>query len=124
MQLIPNNQRLKVAFMKTYINEEISANKIVDVPITEYDKNTHRFFNDLLIMNTSATLIHLIPDHDDTKLIPVPSGFTIGLSFTDDNLRFSSLQIEEQSGNVVEAGTVRTVVMKKVYEPIKAGEDY
>lgn len=100
-------------YFKRFTNSSISANgiEVVNIPDEAVDK--HKYFNDLFIINNSGAVIELYLDQDQDKAIPVPSKFAVGLTFKDDNVKYSRLTIAEISGNAINAGEVRIVVSKK-----------
>lgn len=107
---------VKIKYHKQFKIPAVDASGKYEIPIPPGDVNTHNFFNDLSVINTSANDLEFTPDHDDARAFFVPAKSKIGWSFKDDNMRFSSLTLEEKSAAALTENLVQVIVIKKRIE--------
>jgi len=109
---------IKIKYQNQFKNTEIAANGKWDVPISKSDRDTHRNFNDLTVINTSNSILEVTPTMDYEKSFFVPAKSVSSWSFKNDNMKYNNLLIEEKSGAIVAANVVQVIVMKKRYEVV------
>ena len=109
---------IKIKYQISLKNTEIAANGSYEIPIPKAAVNTHHFFNDLAVINTSSNLIEVTPDHDSDRSFFVPAKSIMTWSFRDDNMRFSSLKVTDKEGAIVTADLVQCIIIKKRFEVV------
>lgn len=115
---------INIKYQRTFQNSEVAGNGIYKIPIPENAINTHSFFNECIVVNTSSSDIKVTPDNDTDRVFICPAKGSFGWSFKDDNFKFSRLQFEELNGNIISANTVSVIVAKKRFKEVSANAEY
>lgn len=107
---------IKTKYKKQFKIPLVAASTKYKLPIPQDAIDTHHFFNDLSITNTSTNNIEIVPDNDADRSIFCPAKTIIILSFKDDNMKFSNIYLEEKSGAQLDANLIQIIVTKKRWE--------
>jgi hypothetical protein len=112
-------QLVKPVYFRSFKNSSIIANGTYQIPIEQEAIDEHKFFNDLLIINTSSSDIEIIRDDNLNAVTICPAKGNLNFSFVDDNIRFTKLSIKELSSNPIDENKIFFNIIKKKYISIE-----
>ena len=107
---------VKIKYQVNLKNAALLAGQELDLPINAGDLLTHKFMNELVVVNVSNSDILITPDMNTDKSFLVPAKGSYTWSFKDDNFKYSAIRYKEMSSAAVSANTIYFTLIKKRYE--------